>query len=117
MIRGGLLKVTMRRTTTLGEVGATGIGTDCPGPEREHIINRKNVKDSWDVLKWFYEGRRQNRKFMDGYLHTGREKMSELARIGTKLDIDVKLAILVNGSLGPYSVTLELKKWILTLMN
>jgi gag-polypeptide of LTR copia-type len=31
------------------------------------------------------------------YLCAPREKMSELARIGTKLDTDVKLAILVNG--------------------
>jgi gag-polypeptide of LTR copia-type len=30
-------------------------------------------------------------------LRTARKKMSELTRIGTKLDTDVKLAILVNG--------------------
>jgi gag-polypeptide of LTR copia-type len=71
------------------------------------------VKDARDVLKWFYEGRRWNRKFMDKYLRTGREKMSELARIGTKLDIYVKLAILVNGLPESYRylvVALELKE-------
>jgi gag-polypeptide of LTR copia-type len=34
---------------------------------------------------------------MTEYLCAARKKMSELARIGTKLDTDVKLAILVNG--------------------
>jgi AAA+ ATPase superfamily predicted ATPase len=64
-------------------------------------------------LKKLYEGKGWNRKFvllqelfhltlvkestMTKYLRTAREKMSELARIGTKLDTDLKLAILVNG--------------------
>jgi hypothetical protein len=34
---------------------------------------------------------------MDGYLQAIREKMSELSAVGTKLDNDIKLAIILNG--------------------
>src|ERR1700737_1542111 len=34
---------------------------------------------------------------MDGYLRAIREKMSELSAAGTKLDKDIKLAIILNG--------------------
>jgi gag-polypeptide of LTR copia-type len=34
---------------------------------------------------------------MDGYLQAIREKMSELSAVGTKLDKDIKLAIILNG--------------------
>jgi hypothetical protein len=34
---------------------------------------------------------------MDGYLRAIREKMSELSAVGTKLDKDIKLAIILNG--------------------
>jgi hypothetical protein len=34
---------------------------------------------------------------MDEYLRAVREKMSELAIIGTKLEDDVKLALILNG--------------------
>jgi gag-polypeptide of LTR copia-type len=80
--------------------------------EREHTINCNPMKDAWDVLEKWYEGKGWNQKFMllllfhltlvegntmMGYRHAARETIPELARIGTKLDTDVKLAILVNG--------------------
>jgi gag-polypeptide of LTR copia-type/Zinc knuckle len=34
---------------------------------------------------------------MDGYLRAIREKLSELSAVGTKLDKDIKLAIILNG--------------------
>jgi gag-polypeptide of LTR copia-type len=97
--------------------------------EQEHIIDCKIGKEAWDVLEKLYEGKGRNRKFMllqelfhltlvEGstmieYLCAAREKISQLARIGTKLDTDVKLAILVNGVLESYRylvVALELRE-------
>jgi hypothetical protein len=82
--------------------------------EQEHIIDCETPKEAWDILIKLYEGQGRNRKFMllqelfhmsmatsdygmDGYLRAIREKMSELSAIGTKLDKDIKLAIILNG--------------------
>src|SRR5579859_375652 len=80
--------------------------------EQQHIIDCKTPKEAWDILEKLYEGKGRNRKFillqelfqakmqegsMDEYLRFVKEKMSELAAIGMKLDTDVKLAIIVNG--------------------
>src|SRR5579859_6924704 len=80
--------------------------------EQEHIIDCKTPKEAWDIFEKLYEGKGRNRKFMllqelfqakmregsmDEYLRFVKEKMSELAAIGMKLDTDVKLAIIVNG--------------------
>jgi hypothetical protein len=82
--------------------------------EQEHIIDCETPKEAWDVLEKLYEGKGRNRKFMllqelfhmsmgtsdfgmDGYLRAIREKLSELSAIGTKLDKDIKLAIILNG--------------------
>jgi len=80
--------------------------------EKEHIIECITPKAAWDILKKLYEGKGRNRKFMllqelfkmsmegdkmDVYLRAVREKMSELAVVGLKLEDDVKLAIILNG--------------------
>ena len=39
---------------------------------------------------------------MDAYLRSVKEKISELSKIGTKLEKDVKLAIVFNGLLEDY---------------
>jgi len=80
--------------------------------EQEHIIDCTTPKQAWDIFSKLYEGRGRNRKFMllqelfqmsksesgmDEYLRAVREKMSELATIGTKLEDDVKLALILNG--------------------
>src|ERR1700737_1535169 len=81
--------------------------------EQEHIIDCETPKEAWDILTKLYEGQGRNRKFMllqelfhfsmekatnmDGYLRGIREKMSELSAVGTKLDKDIKLAIMHNG--------------------
>ena len=82
--------------------------------EKEHIIECITPKMAWDVLKKLYEGKGRNRKFMllqelfrmsmsdseekmDVYLRTVKEKMSELAVVGLKLEDDIKLAIILNG--------------------
>src|SRR5271170_5560730 len=79
--------------------------------EKEHIIECITPKVAWDILEKLYEGKGRNRKFMllqelfrismdgekmDVYLRAVREKMSELAVIGLKLEDDVKLAIILN---------------------
>ena len=82
--------------------------------EKEHIIECMAPKAAWDILEKLYEGKGRNRKFMllqelfrmsmselgekmDVYLRAVKEKMSELAVIGLKLENDVKLAIILNG--------------------
>ena len=80
--------------------------------EKEHVIDCTTPKEAWDILEKLYEGKGRNRKFMllrelfresmgtkgmDGYLRSVKEKVSELSRIGTSLDKDVKLAIVFNG--------------------
>jgi hypothetical protein len=82
--------------------------------EQEHVIDCETPKEAWDILEKLYEGKGRNRKFMllqelfhmsmatsdfgmDGYLRSIREKMSELSVVGTKLDKDIKLAIILNG--------------------
>jgi len=81
--------------------------------EQEHIMDCETPKEAWDILAKLYEGQGRNRKFMllqelfhfsmekatnmDGYLRGIREKMSELSAVGTKLDKDIKLAIMHNG--------------------
>jgi hypothetical protein len=80
--------------------------------EKEHIIECMAPKAAWDILEKLYEGKGRNRKFMllqelfkmsmegekmDVYLRAVREKMSELAVVGLKLEDDVKLAIILNG--------------------
>jgi hypothetical protein len=80
--------------------------------EQQHIIDCKTPKEAWDILEKLYEGKGRNRKFMllqelfqakmregsmDEYLRFVKEKLSELAAIGMKLDADIKLAIIVNG--------------------
>jgi hypothetical protein len=81
--------------------------------EKEHIIDCSTPKEAWNVLEKLYEGKGRNRKFMllqdlfgmnmdasgsmDLYLRSVKEKMSELAVIGLKLEDDVKLAIILNG--------------------
>jgi hypothetical protein len=84
------------------------------GSEKENIIECASPKKAWEVLEKLYEGRGRNRKFMllqelfkmylperegnmDEYLRGVREKFSELATIGLKLEDDVKLAIILNG--------------------
>src|SRR5579859_5761472 len=80
--------------------------------EKENIIECTTPKAAWDILEKLYEGKGRNRKFMllqelfrmsmegvsmDSYLHTVREKMSELSTVGLKLEDDIKLAIILNG--------------------
>ena len=82
--------------------------------EKEHIIDCDTPKQAWEVLEKLYEGKGRNRKFMllqelfranmeasgrsmSVYLRTIREKISELAVTGLKLEDDVKLAIIFNG--------------------
>jgi len=80
--------------------------------EKEHIIECTTPKVAWEILEKLYEGKGRNRKFMllqelfrmsmegdtmDLYLRAVREKMSELAVVGLKLEDDVKLAIILNG--------------------
>ena len=81
--------------------------------EQERIIDCTTPKQAWDIFSKLYEGHGRNRKFMllqelfqmsisgfmgmDEYLRRVREKMSELAIIGTKLEDDVKLALILNG--------------------
>jgi len=85
--------------------------------EQEHIIDCATPKEAWDVLGKLYEGKGRNRKFMllqelfrmslfdhgehssgmAEYLRRIKEKFSELARIGTKLEKDVKVALILNG--------------------
>jgi len=80
--------------------------------EKEHIIDCTTPKAAWDILEKLYEGKGRNRKFMllqelfrmsmegekmDSYLRAVREKMSELAVVGLKLEDDIKLAIILNG--------------------
>jgi gag-polypeptide of LTR copia-type/Domain of unknown function (DUF4219)/Zinc knuckle len=81
--------------------------------EKENIIECNTPKAAWEILEKLYEGKGRNRKFMllqelfnmslsDGgkmvaYLRGVKEKMSELATVGLKLDDDVKLAIMLNG--------------------
>src|SRR5271170_8228132 len=87
------------------------ISLSLPGTEKEHIIECTTPKVAWDILEKLYEGKGRNRKFMllqelfrmsmgsekmDVYLRAVREKMSELAVIGLKLEDDVKLAIILN---------------------
>jgi hypothetical protein len=84
------------------------------GSEKENIIECATPKKAWEVLEKLYEGRGRNRKFMllqelfkmylseregnmNEYLRGIREKFSELATIGLKLEDDVKLAIILNG--------------------
>src|SRR5271154_579594 len=77
--------------------------------EQQHVIDCNTAKNAWDVLAKLYEGKGRNRKFMllqdlfqakmtegsmDIYLRAVKEKMSELAAIGTKLETDIKLAII-----------------------
>jgi len=79
--------------------------------EQEHVIDCQTPKAAWDILEKLYGGKGRNRKFMllqelfrmsmgssmDGYLRAIKEKMSELSAIGTKLERDIKLAIVLNG--------------------
>ena len=81
--------------------------------EQEHIIDCTTPKEAWDILEKLYEGKGRNRKSMllrelfreslerskgmDRYLRSIKEKVSELSKIGTTLDKDVKLAIVFNG--------------------
>ncbi len=97
--------------------------------EQEHILDCTTPKEAWDILAKLYEGKGRNRKFMllqelfgmsmerttggmDGYLRAVKEKLSELSIIGTKLEKDVKLAIVLNGLSDEYRylvVALELQ--------
>jgi hypothetical protein len=85
--------------------------------EQEHVIDCTTPKAAWDILEKLYEGKGRNRKFMllqelfreslrngnmDGYLRSVKEKLSELSRIGTKLEKDVQLAIVLNGLTDEY---------------
>ena len=81
--------------------------------EKEHIIECTAPKTAWEILEKLYEGKGRNRKFillqelfrmsmsegekMNLYLRAVREKMSELAVVGLKLEDDIKLAIILNG--------------------
>ena len=81
--------------------------------EQEHIIDCETPKAAWDILEKLYEGKGRNRKFMllqdlfgmsmerignmNEYLRAVKEKFSELTVIGTKLEDDIKLAIILNG--------------------
>src|SRR5437762_1279604 len=96
--------------------------------EQQHIIDCKTAKGAWDVLAKLYEGKGRNRKFMllqelfqarmvpgsmDEYLRAVKEKMSELAAIGTAIETDIKLAIILNGLTDDYRylvVNLEQQK-------
>jgi len=96
--------------------------------EQQHIIDCKTPKKAWDVLAKLYEGTGRNRKFMllqelfqvrmvpgrmDEYLRAVKEKMSELAAIGTTMETDIKLAIILNGLTDDYRylvVNLEQQK-------
>jgi hypothetical protein len=106
------------------------ISLSLSAPEQEHIIDSSTPKEAWDILEKLYEGKGRNRKFMllqelfrmsmpeesggmDMYLRAVKEKMSELSVIGTKLEVDVKLAIILNGLLEQYRylvVALESQK-------
>lgn len=85
--------------------------------EQQHIMDCKTPKEAWDVLEKLYEGKGRNRKFMllqelfqakmtpgsmDLYLRAVKEKMSELAAIGTVMETDIKLAIILNGLTDDY---------------
>ena len=85
--------------------------------EQQHIIDCTTAKAAWDVLAKLYEGKGRNRKFMllqelfqarmvpgsmDEYLRAVKEKMSELAAIGTAIETDIKLAIILNGLTDDY---------------
>jgi hypothetical protein len=80
--------------------------------EQENIIDCTTPKEVWDILATLYEGKGRNRKFMllqelfqlsmesmtmTEYLRSIKEKLSELSRIGTKLEKDVKMALVLNG--------------------
>lgn len=80
--------------------------------EQQHIIDCTLPTAAWDILERLYEGKGRNRKFMllaglfglrmDGvdmstFLRTVKEKISELASIGMKIDNDIKLGIIFNG--------------------
>jgi gag-polypeptide of LTR copia-type/Zinc knuckle len=96
--------------------------------EQQHIIDYQTAKEAWGVLAKLYEGTGRNRKFMllqelfqarmtegsmDLYLRGVREKMSELAAIGTTMETDIKLAIILNGLTDDYRylvVNLEQQK-------
>src|SRR5271154_3806671 len=96
--------------------------------EQQHIIDCTTAKAAWDVLAKLYEGKGRNRKFMllqelfqarmvpgsmDEYLRAVKEKMSELAAIGTAIETDIKLAIILNGLTDDYRylvVNLEQQK-------
>ena len=82
--------------------------------EKEHIIECTAPKAAWDILEKLYEGKGRNRKFMllqelfrmsmsdlgekmDVCLRAVKEKVSELAVVGLKLENDVKLSIILNG--------------------
>jgi hypothetical protein len=85
--------------------------------EQANVIDCKTPKEVWDTLEKLYEGKGRNRKFMllqelfreslgdgtmDEYLRSVKEKLSELSTIGTKLEKDVKLAIVLNGLTDEY---------------
>lgn len=80
--------------------------------EQENVIDCTTPKEVWDTLEKLYESKGRNRKFMllqelfrvsmksgsmNAYLRSIKEKVSELSKIGTKLEKDVKLAIVMNG--------------------
>ena len=79
--------------------------------EQQHIIDCTSPKAAWDIFDKLYEGKGRNCKFMllqelfrlkmDGkmleYLRSVKEKVSELAAIGTAIDDDIKLSIILNG--------------------
>ena len=79
--------------------------------EQQHIIDCTSPKAAWDILDKLYEGKGRNRKFMllqelfglkmdekmSEYLRCVKEKVSELAAIGTTIDDDIKLGIILNG--------------------
>src|SRR5579859_7984628 len=82
--------------------------------EKENIIDCTTPKVAWEILEKLYEGKGRNRKFMllqelfrmsmegekmDLYLRGVKEKMSELAVIGLKLEDDIKLAIILSISI------------------
>src|SRR5579859_353055 len=99
----------------LGQASGEDFGSDCVesiggGTTTYHRL--QDPKEAWDILEKLYEGKGWNWKFillqelfqakmregsMDEYLRFVKEKLSELAAIGMKLDADIKLAIIVNG--------------------
>src|SRR5215472_6164125 len=82
--------------------------------EQQHIIDCTSPNEAWDILEKLYEGKGRNRKFMllaelfglsmeklddkmSEYLRSVKEKVSKLAAIGTTIDDDIKLGIILNG--------------------